>query len=67
VIAVGVGNQDEVRLGQAVDLGRFRRIDIDHLAAGFDHQAGVVNRRDFDRAGRGIERLRRLPSLRHYR
>src|ERR1051326_910940 len=57
MIAVNVGDQDEVGFGQTGKLRRFSGIQIDRLASSFDQRAGVVQGSDFDGAGGGGEDL----------
>ena len=58
VIAVDVGDQDEVGFGQTRKLRRFGGIQIDRLASRLDQRAGVVERGDLNRTSGGFEYLR---------
>ena len=49
VIAVNVGDQDEVCLWKSRELHGLGGIEVDGLSSGFDQRAGVVQRRDLDR------------------
>ena len=57
MVAVDVGDQDQVGWGHAGNHGRFRGIDINILAARLDQQGGVVDGRDFHGSRRRFECL----------
>ena len=58
MVPVNVGNQNEVGLGQSSELHGLHGIKIDGFSARLDQGAGVVERSNFDRAGRGGKGLR---------
>ena len=49
MVPVNVGDQDEVGLGKSRELRGLGGIEINHLTAGLDQRAGVVQRSDLDR------------------
>jgi hypothetical protein len=53
VIAVDVGDQNEVGFGEAGEFRGLGGIEVDGLSTGFDQRAGVIQRRDFNWAGGG--------------
>jgi len=64
VIAVNVGDQNEVGLGKPGELRRLGRVEINSFTSRLDQGAGMVQWRDFDRPGRGGKDLcpRRAPA-----
>ena len=63
MVAVNVGDQNQVTLRSLREAHRFRGIEIDRLSSRFDQRAGVGKRRDLDRAGgcgKGLRLGRRI-------
>jgi hypothetical protein len=70
VIAVNVGDQNQVGFRQSAEIRGLCRIDVNVLATRFDQHRGVIKRRNFHRArGRikGLRRSIRLGCRRHHR
>ena len=59
MVAMNVGDQDQVTRRQAANIRRLGGINIDALAARFDHHGGMIDGRDVHRPGRGGEGLDR--------
>jgi hypothetical protein len=63
MIAVNIGEQDQVGLGQPVVIALTPRIHMNYLPAGLDDQAGVADYRNLHGTGLGIERIGRTLAL----
>src|ERR1017187_1361157 len=58
LVAVDVGDQDVIGLRKPV-VASLRRVDVHHLPARLNHEAGVLDGRDLERPLRSGELLRR--------
>jgi hypothetical protein len=54
MIAMDISDQDQVGGGKSI-IAALGGIDVDHLASGLEHEAGVLDRRHGEGSGGGFE------------
>jgi hypothetical protein len=58
MVAMNVRNQDQIGGRQPVEIA-LGRVDLNHLPTRLDHEGSMLDGRNFENAGRGLEFLGR--------